>query len=243
MTNQTINEDTATTALVVTVGDSETVASSLTLTAVAADTTLLPLSRITLGGSGANRTVTLSPATDHSGSTLVTLTVGDGTTTTSSTFTLTVTAVNDAPRLGTSLSTITGEVGVALDVILPSSAFLDVDGDQKIWRVSALPAGLSFDPLTRRLGGKPTTMGEMIMHVTCRDPSGLEASQAVTVRVIAARDVPETSAESSGETGAADSRFATANDSSTCGLGGGFSVLVVALMARFMGPRRRQTAV
>ena len=111
------------------------------------------------------------------------------------------------------------------------------------WRVSTLPAGLFFDPTTRRLSGTPTTMGDVVVQVTTRDPSGLEASQAVIIHVAAAGTGPGTSAESSGETGAADSRFATANDSSTCGLGGGFSVLVVALMARFMGPRRRQPAV
>ncbi len=97
VSTQTINEDAATSALAVTVGDAETAVGSLTLTAAAADTTLLPAGGISIGGSDANRTVTLTPAAHRNGSTLITLTVNDGSTTTSSTFTLSVTPVNDPP--------------------------------------------------------------------------------------------------------------------------------------------------
>lgn len=85
LSNQTMNEDAATGALAVTVGDAESAVGSLTLTATAADTTLLPAGGISVGGSGANRTVTLTPAENHNGRTVVTLTVGDGTTTATST--------------------------------------------------------------------------------------------------------------------------------------------------------------
>jgi hypothetical protein len=61
-----------------TVADAETAPASLTVSAASADPTLLPASGIVLGGSGANRTVALTPAEDASGRTAVTLTVTDG---------------------------------------------------------------------------------------------------------------------------------------------------------------------
>ena len=237
--NQTINEDAATAALAVMVGDAETAASSLTFTAVAADTTLLPGSGITLGGSGASRTVTLTPAADRNGSTVVTLTVGDGTTTTSSSFTLTVTAVNDAPRLGTSLATVTGEVGIAVDVILPAGAFVDVDGDALTWVMSNLPAGLTFDPVSRRLSGTPTTAGGTTVLVTVRDPAGLPFTQSITVRVLSAG----TTAGSGGSgSGAAPTPALTPTDSSDskrCGLGGAVGILLMVVLVLFACSSRR----
>ena len=98
--NQTINQGAATGVLAVTVGDAQTAAGSLTLTGSAANTTLLPASGISIGGSGANRTITLTPAAGINGSTLVTLTVSDGSLTSSSSFTLNVQPVSDmAPAI------------------------------------------------------------------------------------------------------------------------------------------------
>ena len=92
--NQTINQGAATGVLAVTVGDAQTAAGSLTLTASAANTTLLPASGISIGGSGANRTITMTPAAGSNGSTLVTLTVSDGSLTSASSFTLNVLPVS-----------------------------------------------------------------------------------------------------------------------------------------------------
>ncbi len=52
----------------------------------------MPAANIVLGGSGANRTVTVTPASNQSGSATITLTVSDGSLTASSSFVLTVTA-------------------------------------------------------------------------------------------------------------------------------------------------------
>ena len=60
--DKTTNEDTATPALSFTVGDAETPAASLTLTATSSNTTLVPAANIVFGGSGASRTVTITPA-------------------------------------------------------------------------------------------------------------------------------------------------------------------------------------
>lgn len=77
-----------------TVGDAETAAASLSVAKASSDTVLLPLSGIVFGGSGANRTVTLTPAATRIGTATVTVTVGDaGGLTASRSFVLTVTAL------------------------------------------------------------------------------------------------------------------------------------------------------
>ncbi len=88
--NQNVALNTAVSGLAFTVGDVETAAASLTVTGSSSNTTVLPNANIVFGGSGASRTVTLTPATNQSGTATVTLGVNDGTTTTNTTFTFTV---------------------------------------------------------------------------------------------------------------------------------------------------------
>jgi hypothetical protein len=90
--NQTIRESTATAAIPFTLTDADTLAASLILSASSSDTTLVPNSNIALSGTGANRTVTITPATGQTGTATIALTVSDGTFTSSTTFLLTVTA-------------------------------------------------------------------------------------------------------------------------------------------------------
>jgi hypothetical protein len=98
--NETINEDGTTGAIGFTVSDTETVATSLSVTRSSSNTTLVPLANVVLGGSGTNRTVTVTPAANQSGSTTITLTVTDGNSQTDTdTFLVTVNSVNDAPTL------------------------------------------------------------------------------------------------------------------------------------------------
>lgn len=101
LSNVTINEDTATSSIGFTVGDAETSVSSLVVTASSSNTTLVPNSNgaLNLGGSGASRTLVVTPSANRFGSATVTVTVSDGAQTASRTFTLTVTAVNDNPSV------------------------------------------------------------------------------------------------------------------------------------------------
>ncbi|MDX2216285.1 MAG: DUF4347 domain-containing protein [Oculatellaceae cyanobacterium bins.114] len=83
--NQRTLEATATAPIAFTIGDAETAADSLTISATSSNSSLIPDANIILGGAGANRTITLTPTT-QTGLTTITLTVSDGTATTTETF-------------------------------------------------------------------------------------------------------------------------------------------------------------
>ena len=96
--DQALVEDTATGAIGFTIGDAESAAGILTVTANSSDQTLVPDGNITLSGSGANRTINIMPGVNQSGGpATITVTVNDGTTTSQTTFDVTVAAANDAP--------------------------------------------------------------------------------------------------------------------------------------------------
>ena len=94
---QSISADSNTGAIVFTVGDAQTVESSLTLSGSSSNTTLVPNANIVFGGSGASRTVTVTPASSQSGTASITVTVSDGSLTASDTFVLTVVNAPAAP--------------------------------------------------------------------------------------------------------------------------------------------------
>ncbi len=115
ITDKTTDEDIATGDISFTIGDVETPAAFLTVTASSSNTTLVPDGIISLGGSDANRTINITPAPNQSGTATITVSVNDGSgATTSDTFLLTVYAVNDAP------------VADAQSVSMPWNTFLDI---------------------------------------------------------------------------------------------------------------------
>ena len=98
--DQSIPEDGSTGALAFTVGDLEDAPGSLLVTATSSNQILVPDANLTLGGSGANRTIDVTPAANQNGMTVVTLTVQDSAGNTAQTsFMVTVTSVNDPPTI------------------------------------------------------------------------------------------------------------------------------------------------
>jgi hypothetical protein len=89
---QNIGANTSTGPLPVTVTDAETPAGSLTLKAKSSNATLVPNlpANLSVGGSGENRTVTVTPAAGQQGSTVITLTIDDGVLTNSTQFAVNV---------------------------------------------------------------------------------------------------------------------------------------------------------
>jgi len=77
ITNQTIRMDTLSPQWPFTIGDLETAAGNLNVSATSSDLVLLPNENIFLAGAGSNRTVQVLPAAGQSGNVTVTLTVTD----------------------------------------------------------------------------------------------------------------------------------------------------------------------
>jgi hypothetical protein len=88
--NQTIAAGGVAGPLSFTISDAETAAGSLTLSGSSSNTTLVPNAGITFGGSGASRTVTVTPAAGQAGTATIIVTVSDGEESASASFTLTV---------------------------------------------------------------------------------------------------------------------------------------------------------
>ncbi len=129
--DQSVSEDQTAAALNFTIGDGETAAASLVLGKASSNTALVPTNNIVFGGSGSNRTATMTPVVNVSGVATITLSVNDGQLTASRSFLLTVNAVNDAPTIsGISNQTIavgaaTGPLGFVVgDVESPAASLI-----------------------------------------------------------------------------------------------------------------------
>src|SRR5690606_21236767 len=77
LADQEVAEDTALGPLAFVVGDAESQLSDLSVTAASSDPDLVPVANITLAGTTAERTVSITPGTDKSGVVVITLTVSD----------------------------------------------------------------------------------------------------------------------------------------------------------------------
>src|SRR5437867_817024 len=97
-----ISQNTATAPIAFTVGDAQTSAGSLVVSGASSSPALVPNANIVFGGSGANRTVTVTPALNQTGTATITVTVSDGSLTASDSFVLTVNATaNTTPTIST----------------------------------------------------------------------------------------------------------------------------------------------
>jgi hypothetical protein len=97
--DKTIDEDQSTGPIPFTVSDPDTPLDSLAVSATSSNTTLIPNANLVLGGSGGNRTITVTPAKDQVGSATITVSVSDGNSSSNDTFVVTVQAVEDSPTI------------------------------------------------------------------------------------------------------------------------------------------------
>lgn len=113
--NQTIRANETLTGLTFTVGDVETPVEQLNVTPSSSNPLLIPTENILVDGTGASRTVGLSPAFFASGTATITLTVTDGGGKSSaSSFTVTVLPENTGPSISGSFTNYHTLQGVAL---------------------------------------------------------------------------------------------------------------------------------
>ena len=200
ITDKTTNEDTATPAISFTVGDAETPAASLTLSGSSSNTALLPNANIVFGGSGASRTVTLTPAANQSGTATITLTVTDGGgANASDAFVLTVTAVNDVPTISdvtdktTNEDTATAALGFTVGDVETAAASLTLSGSSSNTALvpnANIVFGGSGASRTVTITPALNQSGTATITLTVTDANAGTASDTFVLTVTAVNDVP-----------------------------------------------------
>ncbi|NJP07483.1 MAG: tandem-95 repeat protein, partial [Chloroflexaceae bacterium] len=98
--HQSFNEDDSIGPINFTVDDQDNPLGALGISATSSNQTIIPNGTIVIGGSGANRTISLTSAPDaYGGPVTITIQVTDGSTVVTETFDVTVNPVNDPPAL------------------------------------------------------------------------------------------------------------------------------------------------
>ena len=187
---QSIGVNSATSAIAFTVGDAETAAGSLTLTKASSNTTLVPLANIVFGGSGASRTVTVTPAANQIGTATITVTVSDGTLTASDTFTVEVTATPlQAWRL--QYFGLAGNTGNAADLADPDKdglaniAEFTLNSDPTTSGLLPLNVAREGNDLTLTYTRRKSALGEItISPLSANAPNGPWSSTGVTEQIL-----------------------------------------------------------
>jgi hypothetical protein len=90
ITDRTVAAGIWTEPISITVGDAQTAPGSLTIAATSTTPVLMPAASIAIGRTGANRTITVTPAAGKNGKAVITVTVSDGTLVRNASFVLTV---------------------------------------------------------------------------------------------------------------------------------------------------------
>ncbi|RJP43619.1 MAG: PKD domain-containing protein [Desulfobacteraceae bacterium] len=121
-----------------TVNDEEVAAENLTLSGVSSNLQLVPNANISFGGSGADRTVTVTPVANQVGTAEITITVSNGTASSSGSFLLTVSKptligdINDDAKVDLSDAVLALQIVCGIPLAQPINLDADVNGDEKI---------------------------------------------------------------------------------------------------------------
>jgi hypothetical protein len=122
ITNQSIAEDTATTALAFGTFDVE--GNPVTVNAESDNTAIVTNANIVTAGTGATRSVTVTPVTNANGTTNITLTANDGITNSTNVFAVSINPANDSP---TGTVTISGNATQG-QTLIAANTLIDDDG-------------------------------------------------------------------------------------------------------------------
>ncbi|MEP2788819.1 MAG: putative Ig domain-containing protein, partial [Kangiellaceae bacterium] len=185
ISDQTINEDTSTTALEFTVADIDSDQSSLIVTATSFDETLVRSEEIVLDDNGSGLwTVVVSPIENVNGSVPITVSVSDGGPDIEESFSVTILSINDAPSItSTEITTATENTiySYAVEAIDP-----DLD-DTLTYSLETPPELMSIDPDSGLIEWTPISsdVGQHSINIIVTDLDGLTDSQEFVLDVSA----------------------------------------------------------
>lgn len=171
-----ISEDFPTSPAAFTVGDTETAAGSLTLSASSNNPALIPNANVVFGGSGANRTVSATPLPNQSGVAVITVTVSDGMDTDSADYTVTVNPLNDAPTITALADQTINEDGTTGDLAFTIGDVETPVGSLVVTTENTNPILIPSGGLV--LGGSPPNLTKRATPA-----ANLSGSATITVRV------------------------------------------------------------
>ena len=182
---QTNNQNTVVGPLSFTVFDAETPAGNLLVSGVSSNTTLVPNAQLVFSGTGSNRFLTITPATNQAGKTLITVTVTDAAGgTNSANFLMTVLAANHAPVATNNSYNVNEDtvLNISAPGILGNDS--DVDGDSL---TAVLVSTVSHGTLTLTNNGgftyTPTTNYNGSDSFTYKASDGQTNSSVATVTI------------------------------------------------------------
>ncbi|HRE83654.1 MAG TPA: Ig-like domain-containing protein, partial [Opitutaceae bacterium] len=174
--NRTIPMNGTTGAIAFSVSDTGVPGGSLTVTANSSNPLLVPDQNLVLDGSGLNRSITVTPASNQSGSAIIRVSVSNGHATTSTTFVLTVTQPNTPP----SITSVASQILEADTVSLPIE-FIVSDAQTPASGLSLTATSSNASVLTN--GGISLGGGGGIRFLTLTPVAGKVGLTTVTLTV------------------------------------------------------------
>jgi len=185
---RSLREDTSSGPIPFKIGNVISPATNLSLAVVSGDEQLLPSTGIALGGSGVERTLSIAPAANQFGSTVITLVLNTGSATVLRPISVTVEPVNDAPLIS-SIDYVQGSQPITGGVPLGPLPFTvgDIDNPVGNLTITATSSNLQILPLSNIF---ITGSGANRAITVISDPS---YAGTVTVTVIVSDGVNTTS--------------------------------------------------
>ena len=205
ITDRTVDEDTSTGEIGFTISDVDSDVDTCTITVTSDNEALISgdVTGIVLGGSGASRTITITPSENQSGTANITVTVDDNSggveATDTVTFAVTVTAVNDAPVISAIDDVVIDEDGTTGEI---SFTISDVDNEASGLTVSASTNNTAMIPRANIVlggsdGARTITItpvaddsGTATITVMVKDSGGKLATETFVLTVTAVNDAP-----------------------------------------------------
>ncbi|MBM3822127.1 MAG: tandem-95 repeat protein [Verrucomicrobia bacterium] len=180
--------------------DPDTSIASLSLTVTSADTRLLAAGGIVLGGSGTNRTLTLTPRPDEFGTTVVSVVLSDGALAVTNSLRFEVAPSNDLPRVVAAATASTREDGTALVMPLSELSPGPANEGQTLTVTAEVDrADLLFPPVVRYVAGestgsvevapRPDTFGNATVRVLISDGQDT-VEHRIAVEILPVNDAP-----------------------------------------------------